>query len=461
MVFVGVRHLMVADTLKLKFAAARWPSWLRLATLALVLPLLMQASPAGAQGRNAAAPAATPAVAPAQDYKLGPQDKLRLRVFEWRPTVDTVFEWVSLNAEFTVSASGMLSLPILGEVSAVGLTPTDLAKAIGERLKGIIGLAVAPNVAIEVTQYRPFYIMGGVNKPGEYPYRPGLTVLQALSVAGGLLGSGKSGLRIGRELITGKGDLQQYSTEIGMLLARKARLEAESAAADKIHFPAELEKRKSDPAVALLVQQEQSIFDVRRNALKTEIEALEQLKVFLAKEVESIQGQMKAQGDERDIIKKELENISSLVSRGLAVAPRQLELERSASRMEGDRLRLELTMMTAKQNISRTDISIIEARNKRSNEVANDLRETQTKLEIAVTKFGTAERLLYEAQYTAPQLLTAGQPGKYAPSYTIVRNGKEMQAADATPVEPGNSLKVVLPVPESVGLNPFGRAPTQ
>lgn len=453
---------MVTEIGKTEVARSRWPSWLRFGFMALALPVLAQVSADAVSAAPPTSTTPTAAATTAQEYKLGPQDKLRLRAFEWRPNVDTVFEWSSLNAEFTVSASGSLSLPIIGEVSAAGLTTNELAKAIGERLKSIIGLAVAPNIAVEVTQYRPFYIMGGVNKPGEYPYRPGLTVLQALSVAGGVLGSGESGLRVGRDIITSKGELQQFTTEIGMLMARRARLDAESLAAEKISFPAELEKRKNDPAVVLMMQQEQTIFDTRRSTLKTEIAALEQLKVFLAKEVESIEAQIKAQGTEREIIKKELENISSLVSRGLAVAPRQLELERSASRLEGDRLRLESTLLTAKQNISRTEISIIEARNKRSNEVANDLRETQNKLEIALTKFGTAERLLYETQFTAPQALSGGHAPKYAPSYTIVRNQKEVQANDSTAVEPGDTVRVVLPVPEGLGSNPFSRlGPTQ
>lgn len=433
-----------------------WRSRLWLGLLALLLPLLMQMPSVAAQTHGAA-----PTVASAQDYRLGPQDRVRLRAFEWRPNVDTVFEWTSLNAEFTVGAAGKLSLPMLGEVDAAGLTPSELAKAIGERLKTIIGLTTAPNIAVEVTQYRPFYIMGGINRPGEYPYRPGLTVLQAVSVAGGILGSGESGMRAGREIISGRGELQQTTTEIAMLMARKARLEAEAAGAEKIQFPADLEKRKADASVQLMLQQEQSIFDTRRRTMRTEIDVFEQLKEFLAKEIESIDGQVKAQANERDILKKELDNISGLVARGLAAAPRQLELERSVSRMEGERLRLQSTLLTARQNISRTDVSIVEARNRRANEVAADLRDTQNRLDVALTRYGTAERLIYETQFATPQAGAGGGAGRYAPTYTIVRHNKEIQATDATTVEPGDTLRVVLPVPEGLGTNPIGRSATQ
>ncbi len=396
------------------------------------------------------------AYAAADTYKLGPQDKVRLKVYEWRSTINSVFEWTSLNAEFTVGASGAISLPLLGEIEATGLTTSELARAVGENLRNHIGLSGVPNVAVEVMQYRPFYIVGAVNKPGEYPYRPDLTVLQALSIAGGLLGSGESGLRLTREIIAGQGDSQFSEAEALGLLARKARLEAELANADSISFPPELVQRKDEPAVDTVMRQEAGIFASRRNALKTEIEALEQLKTFLGKGVESLQAQLKTQERERDLTKKELEGVASLVSRGLAVTPRQLELERVISRMEGDRLRLETELLKTRQDISRADISIIEARNKMSNEVTAGLRETQTKLEQAMVKMATADRLLYDSQITYPRLLASRREGsKSQPIYRIVRRTgdetKEMQISDSASVQPGDTLKVEIPLPENFG----------
>ena len=392
-------------------------------------------------------------------YKLGPQDKLRLKVFEWRTTINAVFEWSSLNDEFTVGAPGTLSLPLIGEVPAAGSTTSDLARLIGDKLKDRIGLAEAPNVAVEVIQFRPFYIVGAVNKPGEYPYRPELTVLQAIGIAGGLLASGESGLRLSREVIAGHGESQISEAEANGLLARKARLETELKNADKIQFPPELESRKADPGVATVMRQEVTIFESRRNALKTEIDALEQLKSFLSKGVTSLEAQLKAQEKERDLTKKELDSVASLVSRGLAATPRQLELERLTSRMEGDRLRLETELLRARQDISRADINIIEARNKMSNEVASSLRETQTKLEQAVVKMDTAEKLLHESQVTFPRLLASRRgDSKAQPIYQVVRRAdgpaKEQTVTEATPLEPGDTLKVEIPLPEVLGQQP-------
>lgn len=390
------------------------------------------------------------------DYKLGPQDRIRLLVYEWRTTLNTVFEWTSLNAEFTVGAAGAVSLPILGEIPAAGSTTSELARAIGEALTSRIGLSEAPKVAVEVVIYRPFYIAGAVNRPGEFPYRPELTVLQAISIAGGMIGSGDSAMRLNREIITTLGDSQGTEAEANGLLARKARLEAELKNADKLVFPPELERRKDDPAISTVMRQEIVIFEARRNALKTEIDALLQLKVFLAKGVESLQAQTKAQERERDLTKKELEGVASLVSRGLSAAPRQLELERLMSRMEGDRLRMEGEVLRTQQDISRADLAIIEARNRLSNETAASLRETQTRLEQAVVRIATADRLLYDSRVTYPNMLSARQrpDSKLKPTFRIVRRvggqPKELIVTENAAVEAGDTLTVEMPVPEAI-----------
>jgi polysaccharide biosynthesis/export protein len=412
-------------------------SWLARFIAALILACLAQTAGAGAQQT---------------EYRLGPQDKLRLKVYEWRNTINAVYEWTSLNEEFIIGASGTLSLPLVGEVPASGVTTSALSRTIGTALKDRIGLAEAPNIAVEVVEYRPFFITGAVNKPGKYPFQPDLTVLQAVSVAGGLVGSGETGARLAREVIAGQGESLYSEAEANGLLARKARLEAQLQNADKVQFPPELEQRKNDPAVATVMRQEFAIFEAQRTAVKTEVEALEQLKAFLGKSVASLEAQLKEQQRERELTRKELDGVTSLVSRGLAAAPRQLELERLASRMEGDRLRLETELLRARQDISRAEISLIEVRNRRTNEAAAGLRETQTRLEQSIVKMETAERLLRDSSITYPSLLAGRRGGKSQPVYRVVRRTdgqiKETSVAETAPLEPGDTLKVEIPLPE-------------
>jgi len=107
-------------------------------------------------------------------YRLGPGDTVRL----------ITYGEDALSGEFRVSAAGTIAVPLLGGVRAAGLTPTELGQSVAEALKQD-KLLQNPSVAAEVTAYRPIFVLGEVNKPGEYPYQPGMTVVTAAAVAGG------------------------------------------------------------------------------------------------------------------------------------------------------------------------------------------------------------------------------------------------------------------------------------
>jgi polysaccharide biosynthesis/export protein len=121
--------------------------------------------------------AQTPAVAVAPPtagtYVLGPNDRIRLKVYG-EPDI---------AGEYEIDSNGQVSIPLAGHIGAAGLTTKQLERAIASALaKGIVR---DPRVNVEVALYRPYYILGEVKKGGEYPYRLGLTVMDAVASAGG------------------------------------------------------------------------------------------------------------------------------------------------------------------------------------------------------------------------------------------------------------------------------------
>ena len=106
-------------------------------------------------------------------YTLGGGDKLRVMVFGE----------ADLSGEFEVDGSGQISMPLIGKVSAGGRTATGFEKEIVRKL--LDGYLISPQVSVEVLNYRPFYILGEVKKPGSYAYVEGITVLKAIALAGG------------------------------------------------------------------------------------------------------------------------------------------------------------------------------------------------------------------------------------------------------------------------------------
>ncbi|MDX6750044.1 polysaccharide biosynthesis/export family protein [Geminicoccaceae bacterium 1502E] len=115
----------------------------------------------------------TPVLLETPEYTLASGDRLRVNVFRHE----------DLSGEFALDGAGNFAMPLVGTIKAYGLTTRDLEQRIAERLGD--GYLVDPQVSIEVLNYRPFYILGEVNKPGQYEFVNGMTVLQAVTIAGG------------------------------------------------------------------------------------------------------------------------------------------------------------------------------------------------------------------------------------------------------------------------------------
>jgi polysaccharide export outer membrane protein len=106
-------------------------------------------------------------------YSLDTGDKLRI----------VVFGQDGISNSYFVDAAGQVTLPLIGAVNARGLTTQQLAGAVAGKLRA--GFIREPHVAIEVETYRPFFILGEVTQPGQYPYVPNMTVETAVAIAGG------------------------------------------------------------------------------------------------------------------------------------------------------------------------------------------------------------------------------------------------------------------------------------
>jgi polysaccharide export outer membrane protein len=158
-------------------------SWLRAAALALsvivpalpapVMPVWAQTTTPNAQQQANQPPAGAPAVTTDPGYQLGSGDRVRI----------TVFGQPDLSGEYAIDGSGILAFPLIGQLKAGGHTAHELEQQIIGKLKP--NYLRDPRVAIEVLTYRPFYIVGEVKTPGSYPYVNGMTVLNAVALAGG------------------------------------------------------------------------------------------------------------------------------------------------------------------------------------------------------------------------------------------------------------------------------------
>lgn len=132
-----------------------------------------------------------------QPYRLDSGDKLRV----------VVYGQDKLNTSYTIDQAGNLSMPLIGDVAARGMTTQELESAIEVSLSR--GFLRDPDVSVEVEQYRPFFIMGEVRNAGQYPYVSGLTAQTAVAIAGGFTPRAQQGnvdvtRQIKGEIMTGR-----------------------------------------------------------------------------------------------------------------------------------------------------------------------------------------------------------------------------------------------------------------
>ncbi|RUY98121.1 sugar ABC transporter substrate-binding protein [Mesorhizobium sp. M7A.F.Ca.CA.001.12.2.1] len=385
-----------------------------------------------------------PHMAAAGDYRLGSQDKLTIRVAEWQTVEGTFRDWSAVNGEYTVGPSGTLSVPFAGELPASGKTTSEIATAIGEALQKKLALSDRPEASVEMAQFRPFYISGEVQNPGQFPYVPDLTVLKAISVAGGIRRNADYGPQLGKDLVTAKGMFDISDDQRIRLIVRRARIDADMAGKASFDVPKEVE---GDPRLPAIVADEMTILTADQKALKLKLEALDDLKGVLESEIESLQKKIVNQQQQVDLAQQQLASIGPLAQKGLIANARLLDSRQSVADLQGKILDYETAILTAKQSISKAKQDAIDAQNTLSSNLATARQQTEADLNEAALKANMQKGLI--AQATDPATVAAmtndQQP---ALLYSLVRNvdGKtsEIAAKEDTLVLPGDVIKVKL-----------------
>ncbi len=385
------------------------------------------------------------------EYLLGPDDNVTVRVYEWP----------DLNGDFKVGPDGKISFPLIGDVSATGLTTSQLERAVGVMLTEQARLKASPSVSVQIKEFRPFYIVGDVQKPGAYPFHPGLTVLQAVSVAGGFFRFSDPGLlRLERDAILHRGELGILKGKLLALTVRSARLEAERNGATEMSFPDEDTLDRNDPRIASLIERENNLFRTRKNDLAKQLAGLDDLQNLFRGEITALQLQIESEKKQAQLVQKELDELRGLAARGLAANPRLLLVERTIAEVEGSERNLEANVMRSRQSIAQAAQQAEEAKVKfrervdnESDAVASEIRETRARIE-------TTSQLVTEAEQTAPVAITRRLSNTgVEPKYKISRRKsddttEDLELASHDQIEPGDVIQVDRSLPDPVETEP-------
>lgn len=381
----------------------------------------------------------------AEEYRLGVMDRLRVRVAEWQTAEGAVRDWSAVSGDYTVGASGTISLPFLGELAASGKTTEEVSEEIGGKMQQLFGLRDRPSASVEIAQYRPIYVSGEIQSPGQYPFAPGMTVLKALSLGGGLRRP-DPGQRVARDYIRSEGDAAVLVAERNRLLVRRARLQAEIADKDSITLPKELE---GTAEADQLLASETALMKSRDKRLTLQLQALADLKTLLNSEIESLTKKSETQSRQLDLVQSDREKVYNLTEKGLAVSSRRLSIEQQVTDLQAGLLDIDTASLKARQDINKAGQDETNLRNDWDAQLAQELQNTERELETNTLKLGTSRDLMADAlQQSAAEATSAKETATVA--YAIVREvdgkAREMAADENTPVLPGDVVKVSVGV---------------
>ena len=332
-------------------------------------------------------------------YTLGPQDKIEIKVNDIRSGLGEVHAWPSFDGEFTVNPDGYLSLPLVGEVAAVGKSTSEIAAIISGSVKSEVGLAQSPKVAVQIVKFRPFYIIGSVEKPGEYEFRPGLDVLQALSIAGGLVrqpGTIVAGYK--RDALLQKGEIKSLEAEKIALQIKLARLDADLAGSETISLNPSIKDMLKDPTLAKMYQQESLILSTQKTAIKALRKALLDEQESLKKELATLSDKSTTLERQISISRSDLEQVQSMIGRGLTSTARQVGAEQSLASYQNSLLDVQLGSIRAKESISKSERDLIDLEAKHRGDVLKEGNEVRSKIAIISEKLDVGARLIDHAE---------------------------------------------------------------
>lgn len=392
--------------------------------------------------------ASCPALAQSGSYQLLPLTKLRLTVVQFMPTTGDYRRWDAVGGELTVGQDGTIVVPTLGRIPASNLSPEELAGQISAKLQAKLGLVDRPDATVDVVEYPPVFLVGSVTKPGEYPFRPGMTVLEAVAIGGGQFRGDAQGSPT--DTIRLQSELQGLQRGILRSNARLARLRAELAQAKEITFPPELDG--ADPAVADILSQEQTIFSAHQNELTRQVTALNDLTALYRAEIDVLGQKSQSIDQELKQAMQQQAGIKQLVEKGVATMGRQADVDRQVAGLRSDRLDNMIATMTAQQGLNEATRNIAKLEDDQHTEVSVQLQDEEANLERLQLNQTTNMRLLRQATEFASDA-DKRAPASQGLSYTILRQQEGqpptvIAASETTALMPGDLLKVNVAIGE-------------
>jgi polysaccharide biosynthesis/export protein ExoF len=374
------------------------------------------------------------------EYRLGPADSLKIRLQEW-PDV---------TGEYTVSPEGNLALPLFGELKARGLTVSELAAQLTDRLRGRGSMTERSVVAVEIVRFRPVFVLGDVQRAGDHAWRPGLTVMQAVALAGGFQRPPAAGqLRLDRDLALAEAELRSLQERRARLALRAARLQAAGEGGADFALPALPALEAAE--IAALVQGEKAQLAHERARTDQERRSLDAVRTIYEQQIAFLKGQIDALKREADPMRRQLSELKALSGRGLAATPSLMSLERALAQNDNEQLGVSGAIARGRESIEAAEQRVREIAAERRRDNLRELQGVRQELGEVEARLAGTQALIEEIHATADseaQGLNADAMRRREIFVLRKVDGalKELPAADGMDLQPEDVVRVA-PLP--------------
>ncbi|MDA5641150.1 MULTISPECIES: polysaccharide biosynthesis/export family protein [Agrobacterium] len=376
-----------------------------------------------------------PAAADGTEYKVATGDVLTI----------SVYGDPGLTGLFPVSADGTIGYPLLGNVNVIDQTVNE----IGARISRDLASHVANrSVAVAVKEYAPIFVVGDVQKPGKYEYRPGMIVLELFALGGGLRESNTQRDTSGIQLIAAQQEYEDMSMQLLSQDIRRVRLEAELNDTEFEYKGDEIGLVRDRAALEKIVASETSLFRLRLSAQQDEKTNLEVQRQNFIQEIDTLQKSNVMRSQQLELLDMDVNASKELVTRGAASESALRERKRELLSMNQQVLESTSFLARAQQNKSEVERRILELKSKRHNDAATELRETS--LDIMRLKKKLAFSLQSMAEIGSTARRVSSLEDMIQTKFFIVRQVagtySEIAADEHTQVRAGDVVRVRLSV---------------
>ena len=356
----------------------------------------------------------------------------------------SVFGVQDFKRRTAINVDGDISLPLLGDIRAAGLTLAELRAKLRESLAKS-NIIRSPDVTAEIVEHRPFYVNGNVAKPGAHPYQPSLTVRHAVAIAGGYE---LMRFKMENPLLLAADLRSQYESLWTEYVGREARVASLRASLDGTDAP-DFSQLEDAPVarriISDLVKLEMDYFNVRSADQQKETKYLELAKKHAEDQVESlIAGQKK----EEEVLRWQTENLArstTLSKQGLTTTNRVTDDQRAIALQRSRQLDVGARLADSRRIFYEYGRRIEKADDDNRVRLLRELQEAVNNLDRVRTQLqAVGEKLLYVAAIKSQ--IAEGHFGD--PHIVIYRkvDGKQspLAADESTEVHPGDVIDIAF-----------------